>query len=364
MSAKKKVVVLTHSPSPYQVELFDEVNSRGILELYVVYLRPLSGGRLWTDPKRAHASIVLSDKRRREDEAEILKRITEADVFVLNYYQHIFARHALSAAADAGVSLAFWGERPHMHALAAVSSFYRRYRLRQLITARGAIWGKGMLAISAYRKEFGDKCTYVNLPYFSNLARFSPTQTELSVRRRRRFLFSGALIQRKAVDLVAKAFKRLSEERDDVELQLIGAGEMEVELRILLAPLGDRVNICGFVDWRDLPTYYQNADVLCVPSRYDGWGLVVPEGLAAGLPVISSTQTGAALEFIRHRANGWLVEPNTELPILVAMREAASLKPDALKAMRQAAIDSVANHSLDQGATRFQSAVEGSIREQ
>jgi glycosyltransferase involved in cell wall biosynthesis len=176
--------------------------------------------------------------------------------------------------------------------------------------------------------------------------------------------FSGALIPRKAVDLVARAFKRLCEERDDVELQLIGAGEMDAELRTLLAPLGDRVSFVGFVDWRDLPTYYQNADVLCVPSRYDGWGLVVPEGLAAGLPVISSTQTGAAVEFIRHRINGWLVEPNAELPILIAMREAASLDPNAFNAMGQAAIDSVANHSLEHGAMRFQSAVEEAIREQ
>ena len=53
--------------------------------------------------------------------------------------------------------------------------------------------------------------------------------------------------------------------------------------------------------------------VLCVPSRYDGWGLVVPEGLASGLPTIATGRTGAALDLITTGANGWVVEANQAL---------------------------------------------------
>jgi glycosyltransferase involved in cell wall biosynthesis len=38
----------------------------------------------------------------------------------------------------------------------------------------------------------------------------------------------------------------------------------------------------------------------------------VPEGLAAGLPVIGTHQTGAAVEFIRPGRNGWLIPENDE----------------------------------------------------
>ena len=47
-----------------------------------------------------------------------------------------------------------------------------------------------------------------------------------------------------------------------------------------MGPVADRVQFTGFRDWEDLPAEYGKADVLCVPSLHDGWGLVVPEGLA------------------------------------------------------------------------------------
>ncbi len=71
--------------------------------------------------------------------------------------------------------------------------------------------------------------------------------------------------------------------------------------------MSERVEFAGFKDWNELPGEYASADVLCVPSRYDGWGLVVPEGLASGLPVIATDRMGAALEFVETGRNGWLI---------------------------------------------------------
>jgi len=89
---------------------------------------------------------------------------------------------------------------------------------------------------------------------------------------------------------------------------------------------------------------------LCVPSRYDGWGLVVPEGLASGLPVIASDRMGAALEFVESGRNGWLVRAGVGEALLAAMREAA-LMP--LGEMRRRARESVSEHTLRNGAGRF-----------
>jgi len=87
-----------------------------------------------------------------------------------------------------------------------------------------------------------------------------------------------------------------------------------------------------------------------VPSRYDGWGLVVPEGLASGLPVIASDRMGAALEFVESGRNGWLVRAGDEEALLEAMREAASMP---LGEMRRSARESVSEHTLRNGAGRF-----------
>jgi glycosyltransferase involved in cell wall biosynthesis len=96
-----------------------------------------------------------------------------------------------------------------------------------------------------------------------------------------------------------------------------------------------------------LPGEYEAADVLCVPSRYDGWGLVVPEGLAAGLPVIATDRMGAALEFVRTGRNGWLIPAGDEEALLNAMREAA------VGELPNGARESVSEHTLENGAERF-----------
>jgi glycosyltransferase involved in cell wall biosynthesis len=114
-----------------------------------------------------------------------------------------------------------------------------------------------------------------------------------------------------------------------------------------LAPVSERVEFVGFRDWHELPGEYAAADVLCVPSRYDGWGLVVPEGLAAGLPVIATDRMGAALEFVRRGRNGWLVPAGDEEALLGAMREAA------VDELPGGARESVSEHTLENGAGRF-----------
>jgi glycosyltransferase involved in cell wall biosynthesis len=115
----------------------------------------------------------------------------------------------------------------------------------------------------------------------------------------------------------------------------------------------DRVEFAGFKDWNELPREYASADVLCVPSRYDGWGLVVPEGLASGLPVIGTDRMGAALEFIETGRNGWLIPASDEHALFAAMRDAALMSHADLGEMGNGARESVSTHSLENGAARF-----------
>ncbi|HSL54258.1 MAG TPA: glycosyltransferase family 4 protein, partial [Pyrinomonadaceae bacterium] len=166
----------------------------------------------------------------------------------------------------------------------------------------------------------------------------------------RTFLFSGSLIARKGVDLLAGAFVRLAREVPQVRLRIVGEGELRESLVQTLRPVSERVEFVGFRDWEQLPAEYASADVLCVPSRYDGWGLVVPEGLASGLPVIASDRMGAALEFVESGRNGWLVRAGDEESLFEAMREAATMP---IAEMGQRARESVSEHTLLNGAARF-----------
>jgi len=133
----------------------------------------------------------------------------------------------------------------------------------------------------------------------------------------------------------------------------VGDGPLRGPIESVLRPFRERVEFLGFKDWDELPEAYRGADILCVPSRYDGWGMVVPEGLAAGLPTISTTQMGAGLEFIKEGTNGWLVKPGHLNALVAAMTRACMLSKDELATMRDEAIGSVAGHTLESGARRL-----------
>jgi glycosyltransferase involved in cell wall biosynthesis len=335
-----KVFVLTDCPSPYQVELFNEIEARSECELEVAYLRQRDPNRQWRSPEIAHATIGL-------DQAP--DRVRDADLVVFNYYRHANAEQLIRERTAGGGPWCFWGERPGFHQPVWAGRLLRRWKLSPLHATATPIWGIGKFAIDGYRKEFGSQRAYFNLPYFSNLNRFGDVERKRSGSDRV-FLFSGSLIARKGVDLLARAFVRLASELSNVRLRIVGEGELRQCILQTLRGVSERVEFVGFKDWDELPGEYARADVLCVPSRYDGWGLVVPEGLASGLPVIATDRMGAALELLQTGRNGWLIGAGDEDAIFNAMRDAASLP---LAQLSKNAREVLSAHSLQHGAARF-----------
>ena len=344
-----KVLVLTDCPSPYQVELFNEIEAQGECALEVAYLRSRDPNRGWKSSEIRHDAIDLNGSG--EGMARARDTARAADVVVFNYYRHANAERLINERAAVGGPWCFWGERPGFHQPAWAGRVLRRWKLAKVHASAAPIWGIGKFAVDGYRREFGAQRAYFNLPYFSDLDRFNVPARE--VNRERTFLFSGSLIARKGVDLLAAAFAQLAHEFPNVRLRMLGAGELRQSLEQTLRTVSERVEFVGFRDWKQLPAEYASADVLCVPSRYDGWGLVVPEGLASGLPVIATDRMGAALEFVESGRNGWLIRAGDQDALLAAMREAASLSNMELGRLGDQARESVSTHTLQNGALRF-----------
>jgi glycosyltransferase involved in cell wall biosynthesis len=351
-----RVAVVTFLPSPYQVELFNATHAARQLELQVIYLQSAAQGpisRHWKTDAPQHPHVMLDGRATADAESVI----DGADLVVFNYYRHGAAMAWMQRRARSGAPWCFWGERPGATRWAPVGNAYRYFRLAALRKCRAAIWGIGQHAVDRYRAAFGAQRKYFNVPYFSDLARFA----SVGPHRRagdaaRRFLFSGALIKRKGVDVLVDAFKRLRREVADVSLTLVGAGELERPLRTRLER--DGATFLGFQPWAALPSIYGQADVLVAPSRHDGWAMVVPEALAAGLPVISTAHTGAASEFIQQGTNGWIADPLNPSSLHSAMLDAS--RADLATASR-AARESVARHRLADGVERFTAAARGSV---
>jgi len=87
--------------------------------------------------------------------------------------------------------------------------------------------------------------------------------------------------------------------------------------------LSERVHFAGSVD--DTQAEYQQADVFVLPSRFEGYGMVFAEALAAGLPVIAA-RAGAVPQVVPEAA-GLLVPPNDTQALTDALRQVLSNEP-------------------------------------
>ncbi len=109
---------------------------------------------------------------------------------------------------------------------------------------------------------------------------------------------------RKGADLLQEALEDLSGEIDDVELVIFGSEDPDDS-----PDFGFSTNYVGYLhDDPSLALLYSAADVMVVPSRYEGFGQTVSESMACGTPVVAFDATGPR-DIVDHRETGWLAEP-------------------------------------------------------
>jgi glycosyltransferase involved in cell wall biosynthesis len=117
-----------------------------------------------------------------------------------------------------------------------------------------------------------------------------------------RVLYAGALTLRKGLWDLATALERL----DDVPLDVRVIGGETPEAQTALTRLAGRARRLGHVPQADLPAHYWDADVFVFPTIEDGFGMVLTQAQAAGLPVIA-TDHCAAPDLVQDGVTGWLV---------------------------------------------------------
>ncbi|WP_271504834.1 glycosyltransferase family 4 protein [Bradyrhizobium sp. CCBAU 11357] len=103
-----------------------------------------------------------------------------------------------------------------------------------------------------------------------------------------------------------EAWKRLNLHRSE----LIFVGTMRHEMKRALQPYEGIFRYLGPLGRRDLVRLYQTSSLLVLPSVQDGFGFVVTEALACGLPAIVTEHVGAR-DVIRSGVNGFVVPPRT-----------------------------------------------------
>ncbi len=118
------------------------------------------------------------------------------------------------------------------------------------------------------------------------------------------FLYVGSGFERKGLAALLQAFAQLPPQ---AHLLIVGKDKKEKRFQTLAARLGltQRAHFAGAQ--QDVKPYYGAADAFVLPTLYDPFPNVALEALAAGLPIITSTKSGAA-ELVENGKNGYAVD--------------------------------------------------------
>ncbi len=112
---------------------------------------------------------------------------------------------------------------------------------------------------------------------------------------------------RYGVDVLARAFVKVAQQNENVDLILLNGGSQGGKIRQILQSGGvlDRVTFGGQISQTDLPRWYHMADLYISPSHVDGSSVSLMEALACGLPCLVS-DIPANQEWVVDDENGWL----------------------------------------------------------
>ena len=158
------------------------------------------------------------------------------------------------------------------------------------------------------------------------------------------FIVVGRLSPEKQFPVLLEAFQAVVAARTRVHLLIVGDGPAKNDLEKLSRRLGltQSVTFTGLVDFKEVPHHLAAADAFAFSSTSETQGLVLAEGMAAGLPVVAVDAPGNR-DVVQHEVNGLLTENSTEA--LAAGMVRLLENPDLCRAYADKALQTAAAYA-------------------
>jgi len=298
------ILFLSNIPTPYQLDFLDQLNKAKEHKVFGYFLYSKEKNRDWNLKLPEYVYIANYSKTLKDyiDLYQYIKK-NKISIIVIGGYSLPMTIFTVFLTKIKKLKLYFWLERP-INEQNGIKKTLKELYLHIVLSNAYKIFAIGKLAVDRYI-IYNKKV--IDLPYSMNLEKFYKIKKEDKVAKIK-FLFSGQYIDRKNILNTINAFKKIK--NDDIELNIIGGGELKNEVDELIK-YDNRINDLGFIQPNDLIEVYAKNDIFIMPSKHDGWALVINEAMAAGMPIISTNKVGAVVEYIEHKENGYIC--NTEI---------------------------------------------------
>ena len=172
------------------------------------------------------------------------------------------------------------------------------------------------------------------------------------------FLYVGRYEQVKGIDVLLDAYvKYRNSTRHPWPLACIGAGSLEGLLQV------EGVENEGFIQPDALPERLSRAYTFILPSRKEPWGVVVQEAAAAGLPLICSDASGAAVHLLQDGYNGYFFENGNVSHLAGAMQRMSASEKDNLGSMSMRSYELSKQYTPDRWARTLVEGIQNLLRD-
>jgi len=215
-------------------------------------------------------------------------------------------------------------------------------------TRRGRAIGRFLMSVAhrvivlgpTYRREMGKAWKRDDLVWAPNMADIAlfrsmsaDTPATWLAPGERAVLFVGRLSAPKGIYDLFNAIPHVVKRHPEARFVLAGVAESDAMEPVVRAEaerrgIAARVTFLGSLEGRDKAAAYAASQMIVVPSWTEGFPLVIPEAMAAGLPVIA-TAVGAIPDFVKDGEDGFLIAPRA--PLELANRVCRLLGDDDLR---------------------------------
>jgi glycosyltransferase involved in cell wall biosynthesis len=172
---------------------------------------------------------------------------------------------------------------------------YRSWRQRRDARAAAAVIAISHIFAGHLARDCAvDESIVTVIPNPIDLDGLSPVVIR-SAESQRQILFVGRMSVRKGVEQVVALSHRLVDLAGSVRIDCVGDASLWSDYTPLLGELNSSVaEFLGPMSYDDLTRLVRSADLLIQPSKYEPFGLTVGEALACGVPIVATTEVGAA----------------------------------------------------------------------
>jgi len=184
---------------------------------------------------------------------------------------------------------------------------------------------------------------------FVDLKRFSPP--EYPTFHGKKIAFAGRIEKRKGWrEFIQAAY--YFRNRKELSFHMAGTG---TEIKKLDRSIRDNkeanIKYPGFI--ADMKAFYQEMDLLVIPSHFEPMGMVAVEAMACGIPVLAADVPGLN-EIVKHKVNGWIFTSRSASKLSLAIAEILDTAPEELNTIVEHGLKHAHKFSLRDFSIRLQ----------